>query len=63
MTHEDGYVFTAIPAVACLMQLLDESARRPGLHWQAHIVAPDRFLADMARMGIDIQEIKSPALV
>ena len=56
MAHEDGYVFTAIPAVACLRQLLDGSARQPGLHWQALIVEPKRFLADMARMGIDIQE-------
>ncbi len=56
MTHEDGYVFTAIPAVACLLQLLDGSIRQPGLYWQALIVEPIRFLADMARMGIDIQE-------
>ncbi len=56
MSHEDGYVFTAIPAVACLLQLLDASIRQPGLQWQALIVEPQRFLADMARMGIDIQE-------
>ena len=59
MTHEDGYVFTAIPAVACLLQLLDGSARQPGLQWQALIVEPERFLADMARMGINIQENES----
>ncbi|MBE2222033.1 MAG: saccharopine dehydrogenase NADP-binding domain-containing protein [Anaerolineae bacterium] len=56
LTHEDGYVFTAIPAVACLLQLVDGTVRQPGLHWQALIVEPTRFLADMARMGIDIQE-------
>ncbi len=61
MTHEDGYVFTAIPAVACLLQLLDGSARQPGLQWQALIVEPERFLADMARLGIDIQE-SEPAI-
>lgn len=56
MTHEDGYVFTAIPAMACLLQLLAGSVRQPGLQWQALIVEPERFLADMARMGIGIQE-------
>ena len=56
MMHEDGYVFTAIPAVACLLQLLDGSAHQPGLHWQALIVESERFLADMARMGINIRE-------
>jgi len=56
MTHEDGYIFTAIPAVACLLQLLDSSIRQPGLHWQGLLVEPERFLADMARMGIDIEE-------
>lgn len=52
--HPDGYVFTAVPVVATLLQLLDDSARRPGLHWQAHIVDPERLLCDMARMGVAI---------
>lgn len=56
MAHEDGYVFTAIPAVACLLQLLDGSIRQPGLHWQGLLVEPERFLADIGRMGIDIKE-------
>ncbi len=52
--HPDGYVFTAVPVVATLLQLLDGSARKPGLHLQAHIVEPQRLMRDMARLGIEI---------
>jgi len=53
--HEDGYAFTAIPAAACLLQILDGSIRQPGLWLQAHIVEPDRMMLDMERMGIQVQ--------
>lgn len=53
--HEDGYTVTAVPVAATLTQLLDGSARRPGLHLQAHLVAPGRLLRDMERMGIEIR--------
>jgi saccharopine dehydrogenase (NAD+, L-lysine-forming) len=52
--HPDGYVFTAVPVVATLLQLLDGSARKPGLHLQAHIVEPQRLMRDIARLGIEI---------
>lgn len=52
--HRSGYEFTAIPVTACLLQWLDGSARRPGLHLMAHCVEPARLLADMERMGIQI---------
>jgi saccharopine dehydrogenase (NAD+, L-lysine-forming) len=52
--HADGYWFTAIPAVACLLQVLDRSAWKPGLWFQAHIVEPGRLLRDMQRMGIEV---------
>jgi saccharopine dehydrogenase (NAD+, L-lysine-forming) len=58
--HEDGYAFTAIPAAACLLQLLDGSIRRPGLWLQASAVEPGRLMADMARMGIQVWRSDAP---
>jgi saccharopine dehydrogenase (NAD+, L-lysine-forming) len=48
-------MFTAIPVVACLLQVLDDSARKPGLWTQAHIVEPARLVRDMQRMGVEVQ--------
>jgi hypothetical protein len=53
--HDDGYELTAIPVVAYLLQYLDGSARRPGLHMMGHIVDPQRLLRDMQRMGATIE--------
>lgn len=53
--HEDGYVFTAIPVVACLLQYLDGSIKKPGLWTQANIVEPGRLIRDMERMGIEVK--------
>jgi len=38
LMHEDGYMFTAIPVAACLLQYLDGSINRPGLWTQANLV-------------------------
>ena len=55
LSHEDGYVFTAIPAAAAILQYLDGSIRKPGLFTQGEIVDPKRLLEDMQRMGIVLQ--------
>lgn len=56
--HPDGYWFTAIPTVACLLQVLDGSQRKPGLWCQANLVEPVRLMEDMLRMGIEVHENK-----
>jgi hypothetical protein len=56
IAHPDGYMFTAIPVAACLLQYLDGSIAKPGLWLQAHIVEPTRFMNDMQRMGISVQK-------
>lgn len=57
--HPDGYELTAIPVVAWLLQYLDESARRPGIHMMGHLAEPNRLFEDMERMGVKIIEGKS----
>ncbi|MBI3362711.1 MAG: saccharopine dehydrogenase NADP-binding domain-containing protein [Chloroflexi bacterium] len=52
--HSDGYEFTAIPVVACLLQYLDGSIKRPGLWMMGHLVDPARLFGDMERMGITV---------
>jgi len=59
--HPDGYLFTAIPVAACLLQYLDGMGRKPGLWTQAHLVEPVRLMQDMQRMGIDIQRAEGSA--
>ena len=54
ISHPDGYLFTAIPVAACLLQYLDRSIARPGLWMQALVVEPTRFMRDMQRMGINV---------
>jgi short subunit dehydrogenase-like uncharacterized protein len=58
IAHPDGYMFTAIPVAACLLQYLDGSIAKPGLWLQAHIVEPNRFMNDMQRMGISVQSLE-----
>ena len=54
VAHADGYLLTAAPMVACLLQMLDGSARRPGLYLQALLVDPARLLKDMRAMGVEV---------
>jgi len=55
LSHDDGYDFTAIPVVACLLQYLDGTIKNPGLHWMGQLVEPVRLLDDMEKMGIQAE--------
>jgi len=52
---DDGYRITAVPAVACVKQLLDGAIARPGVHLMGHLVDPVRLAGDMKRMGIGVE--------
>ena len=54
VSHGDAYELTAIPVVACLEQVLDGSARRPGLWMMGHLVEPQRLFTDMEEMGVEV---------
>ena len=55
ISHEDGYLLTAAPVAACLLQYLDGTIRQPGLWLMAHLVEPGRLLEDLVRMGISVE--------
>lgn len=60
VSHPDGYELTAIPVVACLLQYLDGSIRRPGLWMMGHLAEPERLLGDMRRMGVQVRTAVRP---
>jgi saccharopine dehydrogenase (NAD+, L-lysine-forming) len=52
--HQDAYDLTAIPVVCMVEQLLDGSARAPGLHVMGQLVDPGRLLAECGAMGVSV---------
>jgi saccharopine dehydrogenase-like NADP-dependent oxidoreductase len=52
--HDDPYLFTAIPVVACLKQYLDGTFN-PGLWMMGHIVDENKLFAEMETMGVKIR--------
>jgi saccharopine dehydrogenase (NAD+, L-lysine-forming) len=59
VSHDDPYVLTAVPAVACLLQVFDGTIRKPGLWRQATLVEPVRFFADLAKLGVNVSRTSS----
>jgi saccharopine dehydrogenase (NAD+, L-lysine-forming) len=56
IAHPDGYELTAIPVIAYLLQYLDGSARREGVHMMGHIADPERLFGDIQKMGVEVIE-------
>ncbi len=56
ISHANGYDLTAIPVAACILQLLDGTARKPGLWMMGYLVETDRLMRDMTAMGADVEE-------
>ncbi|MEO0377196.1 MAG: saccharopine dehydrogenase, partial [Cyanobacteria bacterium P01_A01_bin.17] len=54
LAHDDAYVLTAVPVVACLLQYLNGSIRHPGLWFQANLVEPKQFFEDINRLGVKV---------
>jgi hypothetical protein len=52
--HDNGFVATAIGAVAEILQLLDGSIKEPGVTIMGHGVDPDWYLEDIQRLGINV---------
>jgi saccharopine dehydrogenase (NAD+, L-lysine-forming) len=59
VAHADGYVLTAVPVAATLLQYLDGSARKPGMWMMGHLAEPVRLMADMEKMGLLIKSSTS----
>jgi saccharopine dehydrogenase (NAD+, L-lysine-forming) len=54
LTNENGYIFTALPVVAGLLQYLDGSSRKPGLWMLGQLIEPQRFIMDLKRLGGEV---------
>jgi len=54
LSHEDAYVFSAVPVVAFLRQYLESAVRKPGLWMMGQLAVPIRLLEDMERIGITV---------
>lgn len=59
VAHRDAYELTAIAVVAALLQYLDGSAVKPGLHLMGHFAEPRRLVTDMKRMGVKVRTATS----
>jgi len=54
VSHADGYFLTAASVVACIIQLLAGTIRKPGLHCEGNLVDPRLLLEQLQTMGISV---------
>jgi saccharopine dehydrogenase (NAD+, L-lysine-forming) len=57
LSHNDPYLLTAIPVVACFHQLIEGRLCR-GVHYQGSAVDPNRFFKLLRHYGIDIKVLQ-----
>jgi hypothetical protein len=62
ISHDNGFIATAIGAVAGILQLLDGSIKEPGVTIMGHGVNPDRYLEDIQRLGMDVLVQQTPII-
>jgi len=60
ISHENGFVATAIAAVAGVLQLLDGSIKEPGVIIMGHGVDPEHYFEDIKRLGMNVQIEQMP---
>ena len=63
LEHKDSYEMTVIPVVACLLQYLDGTLPKSGLHLMGQVVEPQRLMRDMERMGFRLVEQTSETAI
>ena len=56
LSHEDGYVLTAQPVIACILQYLEGTIKKPGLHFMALLAEPKKLMEDMKDLGLSAEE-------
>ena len=59
LSHEDSYVLTAAPIVACIIQYLKKE-HSPGFYFQSHFVNADEFLKNLKKLGVEVMYKKTP---
>jgi len=62
LEHSDGYLATAIPVAATLLQYIDGSCAQPGLHLMGLLPEPIRFMKDIKKMGLKVHKLPSRGL-
>ncbi|MCG8307722.1 MAG: hypothetical protein MI975_10065 [Cytophagales bacterium] len=55
LSHADGYVATAIPVVALVLQLLDGSIKQPGVFTMGEVVAIPQFEKNLVELGLNLE--------
>jgi len=54
LEHKDPYRATAIATVPCVLELLDGSIKKPGVHMMGHVLDPERYMENLWDMGMAV---------